>query len=211
MSQRCEETAAACAQARAGATRRTSTVGDVPIKRRSSASSGEVVERFGRLDCAVANAGQSIDALLLRLKRETIDHAARRQPQVGVLSLRRGRTPDDEAALGLDRADDEHRRHDRERRPGRLRGRQGRACIGLAKSLAKELGSRNIRVNAVAPGLIETAMTEKMPEAAREYFDKQAALGRPGSRRMSVEWSRFCAPTPPGTSPVKRSWSTAAS
>jgi 3-oxoacyl-[acyl-carrier protein] reductase len=52
--------------------------------------------------------------------------------------------------------------------------------LGLTKSLAKELGSRNIRVNAVAPGLIETAMTQKMPDEAREYLLKQAALGRPG-------------------------------
>jgi 3-oxoacyl-[acyl-carrier protein] reductase len=53
--------------------------------------------------------------------------------------------------------------------------------IGLCKSVAKELGSRNIRVNAVAPGLIETAMTEKMPVAAREFLIKQAALGRAGT------------------------------
>ncbi|MBV9334025.1 MAG: SDR family oxidoreductase, partial [Candidatus Eremiobacteraeota bacterium] len=53
--------------------------------------------------------------------------------------------------------------------------------IGLCKSVAKELGSRNIRVNAVAPGLIETAMTETMPDAAREYLIKQAALGRAGT------------------------------
>jgi 3-oxoacyl-[acyl-carrier protein] reductase len=53
--------------------------------------------------------------------------------------------------------------------------------IGLCKSVAKELGSRNIRVNAVAPGLIETAMTEKMPDAVRELLIKQAALGRPGT------------------------------
>ncbi len=52
--------------------------------------------------------------------------------------------------------------------------------IGLCKSLAKELGSRNIRVNAVAPGLVETAMTEKLPDAAKEFLIKQAALGRAG-------------------------------
>jgi 3-oxoacyl-[acyl-carrier protein] reductase len=42
--------------------------------------------------------------------------------------------------------------------------------LGLAKSVAKELGSRNVRVNAVAPGLIETAMTEAMPEQARAHL-----------------------------------------
>jgi 3-oxoacyl-[acyl-carrier protein] reductase len=53
--------------------------------------------------------------------------------------------------------------------------------LGLTRSLAKELGSRNVRVNAVAPGLIETAMTAELPDAARKGFLGGIALGRPGT------------------------------
>jgi 3-oxoacyl-[acyl-carrier protein] reductase len=53
--------------------------------------------------------------------------------------------------------------------------------LGLTRSLAKELGSRNVRVNAVAPGLIETAMTADLPAAARDAFLGSIALGRPGT------------------------------
>jgi 3-oxoacyl-[acyl-carrier protein] reductase len=52
--------------------------------------------------------------------------------------------------------------------------------IGLTKSLAKEVGSRNITVNAVAPGFIETDMTRVLPEAVREAILKAISLGRPG-------------------------------
>ena len=52
--------------------------------------------------------------------------------------------------------------------------------IGLTKSLARELASRGIRCNAVAPGFIETEMTEAMPEAAREAVKKQIPLQRTG-------------------------------
>jgi 3-oxoacyl-[acyl-carrier protein] reductase len=52
--------------------------------------------------------------------------------------------------------------------------------IGLTKSLARELGSRNIRVNAVAPGWIDTAMTDSLPESVREAILKQIPLGRLG-------------------------------
>jgi 3-oxoacyl-[acyl-carrier protein] reductase len=139
----------------------------------------DVVARFARIDYAIANAGQSVDALLLRLRAETIDRmidvnlksafhlcGAVAKP---MMKQRAGSIVLMTSIVGLT-------------------GNAGQAAyaaskaglIGLCKSLAKELGSRNIRVNAVAPGLIETAMSEKMPDAAREFLIKQAALGRAG-------------------------------
>jgi 3-oxoacyl-[acyl-carrier protein] reductase len=53
--------------------------------------------------------------------------------------------------------------------------------IGFSKSLARELGSRNITVNVVAPGYVETAMTAALPEASRTALSSSIALGRLGS------------------------------
>jgi 3-oxoacyl-[acyl-carrier protein] reductase len=173
-----EETAGRCANARPGARAHIFT-GDVTSQASVEAAVAETLERFGRIDFAIANAGQSIDALLLRLKPETIDAmldvnlksafylcSAVAKP---MMKQRAGAIVLVTSIVGVS-------------------GNAGQAAyaaskaglIGLCKSVAKELGSRNIRVNAVAPGLIETAMTEKMPDAAREFLIKQAALGRPG-------------------------------
>ncbi len=173
-----EATAAACANARAGATAEIY-LADVTNRAEVERVVSETVDRFGRLDCAIANAGQSVDALIVRLKSETIDRlldvnlkaafylcAAAAKP---MMKQRGGSMVLVTSIVGIT-------------------GNAGQAAyaaskaglLGLCKSLAKELGSRNIRVNAVAPGLIETAMVEKMPDAAKEFLIKQAALGRAG-------------------------------
>ncbi len=174
-----EETAGLCAAARPGAVAHLFAC-DVTNQASVDEAVAETVARFGRLDCAVANAGQSIDALLIRLKAETLDHlldvnlksafylcAAVSKP---MMKQRSGAIVLVSSIVGI-------------------MGNAGQAAyaaskaglIALCKSVAKELGSRNIRINAVAPGLIETAMTQRMPDGARDFLIKQAALGRPGS------------------------------
>lgn len=174
-----DETAALCAGARTGATA-LALVADVTDREALEGAVGTCVERFGRLDAAVANAGQSEDALLLRLREEVLDRllavnlksafhlcAAAARP---MMKQRSGSIVLVSSIVAIT-------------------GNAGQAAyaatkaglLGLCKSAAKELGSRNIRVNAVAPGLIETAMTEKMPEAMRETLIRQAALGRAGT------------------------------
>ncbi len=174
-----EESATACREARAGVKIKI-IAADAGNAEAVNAFVAETIAELGRLDFAVANAGQSIDSLLLRLKPETIDTMldvnlksafylcmASAKP---MMKQRSGSIVLISSIVGLT-------------------GNAGQAAyaaskaglLGLAKSVAKELGSRNIRVNAVAPGLIETAMTDKMPEAARDYMLKQISLGRPGT------------------------------
>ena len=69
--------------------------------------------------------------------------------------------------------------------------------IGLTKSLARELGSRNIRVNAVSPGWIETDMTRDLPDAAKKAMAEGASLGRAGTPREIAEAIALPASTGP--------------
>lgn len=173
-----DETAEAVAGARVGAVAHV-VIADVADQAAIDACVAETLERFGRVDFAIANAGQSIDSLLMRLKPDVLDQllnvnlksafylcGAVAKP---MMKQRSGAIVLISSIVGLT-------------------GNAGQAAyaaskaglMGLAKSLAKELGSRNIRVNAVAPGYIETAMTEKMPGEAKDFLIKQAALGRAG-------------------------------
>ncbi|MEA2720562.1 MAG: 3-oxoacyl-[acyl-carrier protein] reductase [Candidatus Eremiobacteraeota bacterium] len=173
------ETKAACEQARAGV-KISLHVADVAAEAEVADAIVAVLAEHGRIDVAVANAGQAKDGLILRFKGADLDRlidvnlksafylsAAVAKP---MMKQRAGSIVFVSSIVGL-------------------AGNAGQSAyaatkaglLGLAKSLAKELGSRNIRVNAVAPGLIETAMTTEMPGAAREYYLNTIALGRAGS------------------------------
>ena len=152
----------------------------------------DVVARLGALHVLVNNAGISIDGLILRYKPD---------------DLRRVLDVDLASAFHLSKA---ALRPMMKQRWGSIVnltsvvGEQGNAgqtaysmakagLIGLTKSLAREVGSRNIRVNAVSPGWIETDMTKDLPEAAKKAMSEGAALGRAGTAREIAEAIAFLA------------------
>ncbi len=153
---------------------------DVADQAAVEAAVAATLAAFGRIDVAVANAGQSQDGLILRLKASDLDRlidvnlksafylsAAVAKP---MLKARGGAIVVVSSIVGI------------AGNPGQSVYAATKAgLLGLTRSLAKELGSRNVRVNAVAPGLIETAMTAELPEAARKGFLDGIALGRPGT------------------------------
>jgi 3-oxoacyl-[acyl-carrier protein] reductase len=140
----------------------------------------DVEAAFGSIDILVNNAGITKDNLVMRLKDEDWDavinanlrgaFAAIRAVSRGMMKRRSGRIINVSSIVGII-------------------GNKGQAnyaaskagLIALTKSVAKELGSRNILVNAVAPGFIETEMTSAMTPEAREALGKQIALERLGT------------------------------
>jgi 3-oxoacyl-[acyl-carrier protein] reductase len=141
---------------------------------------GEIVARHGRLDVVVSNAGITRDQLLLRMKREEWDAILATNLTASFLLA--------QAAI----------RPMLKQRTGRLIvigsvvGQMGNAgqtnyaaakagLIGFSKALAREVGSRGITVNVIAPGMIETDMTRAMAEKAQVDWASQIPLGRLGS------------------------------
>jgi 3-oxoacyl-[acyl-carrier protein] reductase len=140
----------------------------------------DVEKAFGQIDILVNNAGLTRDNILFRIKDEDWDtvldanlrgaFVAIRAASRGMIKRRWGRIINIASVVGIT-------------------GNKGQAnyaaskagLIGLTKSVAKELGSRNVLVNAVAPGFIDTDMTAAMTPEARASLSGQIPLERLGS------------------------------
>lgn len=152
----------------------------------------KTIAEFGKIDVLINNSGITKDNLMLRMTEEDFD-------QVINVNLK-----------GTWNMCKHITRHFLKNKAGSIInitsvvgiiGNAGQAnyvsskagIIGLTKSLAKEFGSRNIRVNAVAPGFIETEMTEKLPEDIKIEYQKQIPLNRFGTTKDIANACAFLA------------------
>jgi 3-oxoacyl-[acyl-carrier protein] reductase len=140
----------------------------------------EILNDFGRIDILVNNAGITRDGLLIRMGEQQWDTVI----QVNLKSTfnfihavtpvmmkqRQGSIINMSSVVGIS---------GNASQANYSASKAG--MIGLAKSVAKELGSRGIRANAIAPGFIITEMTDALPEKIREEWEKQIPLRRGGT------------------------------
>ncbi|MCI8847892.1 MAG: 3-oxoacyl-[acyl-carrier-protein] reductase [Oscillibacter sp.] len=140
----------------------------------------QAVEAFGTVDILVNNAGITRDGLLMRMPEADFDAVISANLKgaflcmkaVARLMIRRkyGRIVNLSSVVGL------------RGNAGQVNYAASKAgVIGMTKSLAKELASKGVTVNAVAPGFIETDMTAAMQEAARMAVQASIPMGRPGA------------------------------
>jgi len=138
-----------------------------------------VEAEMGGLEILVNNAGITEDNLLVRMSDEAWDRVLNtnlkgafnliRAAARGMMRRRSGRIINITSVVGITG------------NPGQANYAASKAgLIGLTKSVARELASRGVLCNAVAPGFIDTEMTAALPEAAREALLAQIALGRLG-------------------------------
>lgn len=143
------------------------------------AALGEVEKRFGAVSILVNNAGITRDNLAMRMKDDEWDavidtnlKAVFRMSRLvmrGMMKARHGRIINITSVVGSSG------------NPGQANYAAAKAGVaGMSRALARELGSRNITVNCVAPGFIDTDMTRELPEAARAALVGQIAVGRLG-------------------------------
>lgn len=140
----------------------------------------EIVNDFGRIDILVNNAGITRDTLLMRMTEDQWDLVLNvnlksvfnmtKASQKTMLKQKSGSIINMSSVVGVSG------------NAGQSNYSASKAgIIGFTKSIAKELGARNIRSNAIAPGFIITEMTDKIPEQAKEEWIKTIPLKRGGT------------------------------
>jgi 3-oxoacyl-[acyl-carrier protein] reductase len=137
----------------------------------------EIEEKQGPVEVLVANAGITRDTLLLRMSEDdwssvietnlTGSFRVAKRAAKGMLRLRRGRLILISSVVGLLGS------------AGQVNYAASKAgLVGMARSMARELGSRGITANVVAPGFVETDMTAELPEAKQTEYKAAIPLGR---------------------------------
>ena len=140
----------------------------------------DILKDFGKIDILINNAGITKDGLLMRMTEEQWDMVINvnlksafnfiKATQPGFLKQRSGSIINMSSVVGVSG------------NAGQVNYSASKAgLIGVTKSVAKELGSRGIRCNAVAPGFIETEMTGQLPEDVRKGWMEKIPLRRGGS------------------------------
>ncbi|MBT9156197.1 MAG: 3-oxoacyl-(acyl-carrier-protein) reductase [Firmicutes bacterium] len=153
---------------------------DVASEAQVEAMFTEIISHFGRVDVVVNNAGITRDALMLRMKladwQRVIDvnltgaFLVSRAAAKAMIKQRSGKIINIASVVGLCG------------NAGQANYASSKAgLVGLTKSLAKELASRGVTCNAVAPGFIETSMTAVLPEDVRNELLKSIPLRRSGT------------------------------
>ena len=166
--------------------------GDVSVFEDTERIANETFEKFGRIDVLVNNAGITKDMLLLRMKPEdfmnVIDvnlvgtYNMTKNVSGYMMKAREGRIINVSSVVGISG------------NAGQSNYSASKAgIIGFTKSLAKELASRNILVNAVAPGFIETDMTKVLKDEVKEKIAEQIPLRREGKVEEVANVVKFLA------------------
>ncbi|MCI8636393.1 MAG: 3-oxoacyl-[acyl-carrier-protein] reductase [Clostridia bacterium] len=152
----------------------------------------QVIEKFGKIDVLVNNAGITKDMLLMRMKKEDFEQVidvnlvgifnVTKNAISYMLKARAGRIINISSVVGISG------------NAGQTNYSASKAgIIGFTKSLAKEVASRNILVNSVAPGFIETSMTEVLKDEVKEEIAKNIPLNRMGTSQDVANVVKFLA------------------
>lgn len=152
----------------------------------------QVIERFGQIDVLVNNAGITKDMLLMRMKKEDFEQVidtnlvgtfnVTKNVVPYMMKARSGRIINISSVVGISG------------NAGQTNYSASKAgIIGFTKSLAKEIASRNILVNAVAPGFIETNMTDVLKDDVKQEIAKNIPLKRMGTTQDVANVVKFFA------------------